>query len=419
MELRYLTHFLENFSAINTTLLYFAKLLRHSFCHFFDDFYSPNLYSSKMKNLPLLGGITAAHFLRDYWQKKPLLVRQAIPQFIPFLSRKQLFAMAANDEVESRLVSQIDGQWQMQHGPLSTLPSVKQDAWTILLQGVNLHNDEADALLRQFRFINDARLDDLMISYASNGGGVGAHFDSYDVFLLQAHGQRRWRISEQQDLSLIEGLPLKILRNFEHEEEFILEPGDMLYLPPHYAHEGVAIGECMTYSIGFRAPSFQELGENFLHFMVDSIDLPGRYTDPDLKVTQHPAEISKQMLNRIADEINKVQFTAEDILVFLGQYMSEPKSQVFFDTPKKPLSAERFAKAAAERGLILSRKTQMLYYEDTVFVNGESFEITAADQCIVSLANERRLAGVALADASSDVAEAFYTWYQDGWIQLA
>jgi len=149
----------------------------------------------------------------------------------------------------------------MEHGPFAPdeLPSVKKRDWTLLVQGVNLHDDRARALLNRFRFLPDARVDDLMISYATDGGGVGAHFDSYDVFLLQVHGKRRWRIGAQRDLSLKEGLPLKVLQHFEADEEWLLEPGDMLYLPPHIAHEGVAEGECMTCSIGFRAPSESEL----------------------------------------------------------------------------------------------------------------------------------------------------------------
>jgi 50S ribosomal protein L16 3-hydroxylase len=137
----------------------------------------------------------------------------------------------------------------------------------------------------------------------------------------------------QKDLSLIEGLPLKILANFQPEEEFVLNPGDMLYLPPHYAHDGVAIGDCQTYSIGFRSPSYQELGENFLQFMADSIDLPGRYADPELEPTSKPAEIPRQMLTALTEELNKVRFTEEDITIFFGEYMSEPKHNVFFTGP--------------------------------------------------------------------------------------
>lgn len=371
-----------------------------------------------MKKMTLLGGITPAQFLQEYWQKKPLLVRAALPGFQPVLTREELFALAADQDVESRLV-RAGAEWQLEHGPLEELPPLEEKNWTMLVQGVNLHNDDADALLQQFRFIADARLDDLMISYATDGGGVGPHFDSYDVFLIQAHGQRRWRISAQSDLELEPGLPLKILRNFQPEEEFVLEAGDMLYLPPHYAHDGVAIGECMTYSVGFRAPSYQELGENFLQFMTDTIDLPGRYADPDLQVAKHPALISRQMIERIAAEIQKVQFTDDDILVFLGEYLSEPKPSVFFDPPEKPLTEKRFAQQAAKVGVKLARKTRMLYADSGLFVNGESFELSRADRpCLHALANQRKLDGSACAAAGSDVAEALYTWYKDGWLML-
>lgn len=373
-----------------------------------------------MKKLTLLGDITPAQFLRDYWHKKPLLIRQAIPGFKPLLSFDKLAELATKNYVESRLVTLTDGNWNMQHGPLETLPPTTQTEWTMLVQGVNLQDAKADALLREFRFIPDARLDDLMVSFATDGGGVGPHFDSYDVFLLQAQGQRRWRIGAQKDLSLIEGLPLKILSHFEAEEEFVLEPGDMLYLPPHYAHDGVAIGDCQTYSIGFRAPSYQELGENFLQFMADSIDLPGRYADPELQASAKPAEIPKHMLDTIAEELNKVRFTADDITIFLGEYLSEPKHNVFFTPLEKPLTLERFLQSASKKGLVLSPKTQMLYRGSNIFINGESFEIGRADKAtLLALANDRRLDGAALAAASGDVIDALYAWYGDGWLELA
>ncbi len=373
-----------------------------------------------MKKLPLLGDITPAQFLRDYWQKKPLLIRQAIPGFKPLLPLDKLAELATLNYVESRLVTAGDGQWDMQHGPLESLPPRAQKEWTLLVQGVNLQDERADALLRQFRFIPDARLDDLMISFATDGGGVGPHFDSYDVFLLQAQGQRRWRISAQKDLSLVDGLPLKILANFEPEEEFVLEPGDMLYLPPHYAHDGVAVGDCQTYSIGFRSPSYQELGEAFLQFMADSIDLPGRYADPALEASSKPAEIPRHMLGAIAEELNKVRFTEEDITIFLGEYLSEPKHNVFFTGPAKPLLLGKFNDSAVKKGIKLSRKTLMLYRGKNLFINGESFSVGRADKTTLeTLANERALDGAAIAAASDDVQEALYTWYQDGWVELA
>ncbi|QYF92157.1 cupin domain-containing protein [Massilia sp. PAMC28688] len=372
-----------------------------------------------MKKLPLLGNLTPAEFLRDYWHKKPLLIRQAIPGFKPLLPLATLADMAKLNHVESRLITRSDGQWDMQHGPLDALPPATQREWTMLVQGANLYHKSADALLRQFSFVPDARLDDLMISFATDGGGVGPHFDSYDVFLLQAQGKRRWRISAQQDLTLVEGLPLKILSGFVAEEEFVLEPGDMLYLPPHYAHDGVAEGDCMTYSIGFRSPAYQELGEAFLQFMADSIDLPGRYADPQLEPAKHSAEIPRHMLSTIAEELNKVRFTEEDVTIFVGEYLSEPKHNVFFTGPETPLTMGRFMQAVARKGVALSLKTQMLYRGSNVFINGESFDVSRADKRLLAiLADERRLDGPTAATASDDVMEALYTWYQDGWLEL-
>lgn len=370
--------------------------------------------------LALLGGISPATFLRDYWQKKPLLIRQAIPAAASPVSRQELFDLAARDDVESRLITSKAGHWQLTHGPLARLPALRQKDWALLVQGVNLHVDAADILLRQFRFIPDARLDDLMISYASDGGGVGPHFDSYDVFLLQTHGRRRWRISAQRDLSLDEDMPLKILKHFQAEQEFILEPGDMLYLPPQYAHDGVAIGECMTCSIGFRAPSYQELGEAFLQFMADSIDLAGRYADPDLAPARHAAEIPAPMLARVTAEINKMQFTEDDITIFLGEYLSEPKASVVFDPADPPLSLTQFVKAAARRGVRLSRKTGMLHRGKHIFINGESFAVRHDDKkLLAALADQRGLDPAVIKGASADVSEAFHAWYLQGWMELS
>lgn len=372
-----------------------------------------------MKIPTLLGGLSSAEFLRDYWHKKPLLIRQAIPHFQPTIDRDHLFSLAEDDAVESRLVTHSKNAWQLEHGPFEQLPDINKKKWTLLVQGVNLHEQAADDVLRLFDFLPEARLDDLMISYATDTGGVGPHFDSYDVFLLQAKGQRRWQISAQKDLTLVDGVPLKILKNFTPDQEFVLEPGDMLYLPPHYAHDGVAIGECMTWSVGFRAPTFQELGVAFLQFMSDSIDLPGRYADADLKPVRHPAEISKDMLDRIGRELKKVEFTADDIAIFVGEYLSSPKPSVFFDQPKRPLTPPRFLSAAAQHGIRLTRKSRMLYRGANIFLNGESFGVGGPDKALLAmLADSRKLAGTRIADASDDMRETLCIWYEDGWIEL-
>jgi 50S ribosomal protein L16 3-hydroxylase len=371
-----------------------------------------------MKNYPVLGGMTPQRFLRDHWQKKPVLIRQAIPGFTPPLSPDRLRKLAANPQVESRLINS-EGEWTFDTGPFKRLPGRSRKNWTLLVQGANLHNDAAALLLERFRFVPDARLDDLMISYAGDGGGVGPHFDSYDVFLLQAHGQRRWRISMQQDLALVEGIPLKILKNFQPEQEFVLEPGDMLYLPPHTAHEGVAIGECMTCSIGFRAPAYQELGEAFLQFMTETLDLPGLYADPDLRSSARPAQIDSGMVKRISAELRKIQFTDNDVAIFLGEYLTQPKRGVVFDAPARPLGRARFLSTACERGVRLARQTRLLYRTRHIFINGESLIAPTADRStLAALADERRLDGPAVAVTSSDAQEALHLWYEDGWLLL-
>ncbi len=369
-----------------------------------------------MKTYGVLGQLTPREFLKTYWQKKPLLIRQAISDFRPLLSREELFKLASDDAVESRLITNFRHQWKMQHGPISALPSVSRKNWTLLVQGVNLHDDEADSLLNRFRFIPDARLDDLMISYATDTGGVGPHFDSYDVFLLQAHGQRRWRIGAQKDLSLVDDIPLKILRNFTPTQEYVLEPGDMLYLPPHYAHEGVAVGECMTYSIGFRAPSWQELGEAFMNFMADNVELPGRYADPQLAPTTHPAKIGDNMIDAVSREFAKLAAQPEDITIFLGEYLSEPKQTVWFEPPR-PQPQSRFIAMVDKRGLRLHRKTRMLYRSKFVFINGESFQPSGTDRRVLQvLADQRQLPAGTASHASTDLQESLHQWYLDGWI---
>ncbi|TDN69619.1 cupin domain-containing protein [Paraburkholderia sp. BL10I2N1] len=375
---------------------------------------------------PLLGNLTPTQFMRRYWQKKPLLIRQAIPDVVPPLARDELFELAGEDEVEARLITHFRHRWQLEHGPFAAdeLPSVRQRAWTLLVQGVDLHDDRARALLDRFRFVPDARLDDLMISYASDGGGVGAHFDSYDVFLLQVHGMRRWRIGAQRDLSLRPGLPLKVLQNFEPEEEWLLEPGDMLYLPPHIAHDGVAEGECMTCSIGFRAPSAQELTGQFLYHLAERGDAPGGaaelYRDPQQPAVANPAMLPSALVERVGAILAKVEWSERDISTFLGSYLSEPKPSVVFDPPARPLSEPRFIQRARQSGIRLDRKSILLYDARFYFLNGEENRLAGVKKWLVELADQRHLSAkrfVTLSDDSS-VTALLHEWYCAGWIQV-
>ncbi|SAK91397.1 cupin 4 family protein [Caballeronia glebae] len=368
--------------------------------------------------------------MRRYWQKKPLLIRQAIPDIVAPLARDELFELADLDDVESRLITHFRNAWNLEHGPFAPdeLPPVKKREWTLLVQGVNLHHDRAHALINRFRFIPDARLDDLMISYATDGGGVGPHFDSYDVFLLQVHGKRRWRFGAQRDLSLKPGLPLKVLQHFEAEEEWVLEPGDMLYLPPHIAHDGIAEGECMTASIGFRAPSSHELTAQFLYHLAEraeeaSEDSRGhaRYRDPAQEPVASPAALPARLIERVGAILATVNWNEKDIAEFLGTYLSEPKANVVFDAPERALNAQKFVDRAKKIGVRLDRKTILLYDARSYFVNGEAQALSSTlKKWLPELADTRFLEAkrfVTLTDESSMTA-LLHEWYRAGWILL-
>ncbi|WP_193727625.1 cupin domain-containing protein [Paraburkholderia franconis] len=377
---------------------------------------------------PLLGNLTPSQFMRRYWQKKPLLIRQAIPDIVAPLARDELFELADQDDVESRLITHFRNKWQLEHGPFAAdeLPSVKQRAWTLLVQGVDLHNDRGRALLDRFRFVPDARLDDLMISYATDGGGVGPHFDSYDVFLLQVHGRRRWRIGAQRDLSLQPGLPLKVLQHFEPEEEWVLEPGDMLYLPPHIAHDGVAQGECMTCSIGFRAPSTSELAAQFLYYLAErgeahaSPNGSALYRDPQQPAVERPAQLPPALVDRVGAILARVDWSDKDVSSFLGTYLSEPKPSVVFDPPERPLDEARFVRRAMKEGVRLDRKTVLLYDNRSYYLNGEESRLAGVKNWVIELADNRSLSAkrfVTLSPQSSMTA-LLHEWYRAGWIQM-
>jgi 50S ribosomal protein L16 3-hydroxylase len=367
--------------------------------------------------LPLLGGISTQVFLREYWQKKPLLIRQAFPGFSGLLNPQQLIALACAENVQSRLITQLRGIFDLRHSPFKQrdFKNFGQTKWTVLVQGVNHYLPEAAALLQQFSFIPHARLDDLMVSYAPTGGGVGPHFDPYDVFLLQGSGHRRWQISTQSDRALVPGAPLRILQHFKPEQEWVLGPGDMLYLPPQCAHNGIAEDDCMTYSIGFRSPSFQELAEQFLVYLQDRITVNGMYADPGLKTSTHPSEISPAMVRQVAQAIRQVRWDNQDVANFLGCYLSEPKPHVFFDAPESPLSAAQFKQALQKNGVALALTSQILCHDGWIFINGEALQPDTADYpTLRNLADLRALP--AQPHASAQLNTLLYQWYQDGYI---
>jgi 50S ribosomal protein L16 3-hydroxylase len=281
--------------------------------------------------MEILGNISKEKFLKEYWQKKPLLIRQAYPNFEPLIPADELAGMSLEEEVESRIIMENgpDSPWQLLSGPFQedTFGNLPKDKWTLLIQGVDQWVPEAADLLQDFNFIPNWRIDDLMISFATDGGSVGPHYDQYDVFLLQAEGQREWRIgqmcSEHDDF--LKETKLRILSQFEETDRWTLEPGDMLYLPPRLAHYGISQGNCQTYSIGFRAPSQSEL----MHSLVDQIDASSnedqRYGDPDLELQENCGEISDAALQQVRDFMT--QALADPVLLSdaIGKLMTEPK----------------------------------------------------------------------------------------------
>lgn len=367
----------------------------------------------------LLGGLSPRNFLRDYWQKKPLLVRGALPGFQGLLTHHDLIGLAGRDDVQSRLISQQDGEWRVKHGPFTSrfILRLPRKRWTLLVQDVNHFLSAGRELLLKFSFIPHSRLDDLMVSYAPEGGGVGPHFDSYDVFLLQGMGRRHWQISDQQDKRLIADAPIKILHDFRPEQEWVLESGDMLYLPPGYAHHGVAKDSCMTYSIGFRAPSYHELATQFLIHLQDHLAIEGMYHDPDLSVQSHPGRISSAMVRQVGTALDKIKWDRTDIERFIGIHLTEPKAHVFFTPPPHPLTHKRFAYQVRKNGLQLDLKSRMLYRGKTVFLNGDAYTMDAAiREPLEKLADRQILPPVE--GLNVEALALLYQWYLYGYIEI-
>ncbi len=367
--------------------------------------------------LTLLGGISPEQFMSQYWQKKPLLIRAAVPNFKPLVKEAELLEMAANEEVESRLVEQTAKGWKLTPGPIEKPPGAKKKDWTLLVQGVDLHVQAVHELLAQFRFVPDARLDDVMISLAGQLGGVGPHFDSYDVFLLQAAGRRRWQISAQKDLTLVDGAPLKILQNFKPTQEYILEPGDMLYLPPRYAHDGVALDAgCQTYSIGFRAPRAGELARELLHRLAEEIadgmeddpKLAKLYEDKAQEATAQPGQLPPALIAFALEAVSKALADKTLLEQLIGETLTDPKPGVYFDEGSLPKSWKQIK---------LSAKTRMSYDAKHMFINGQSFRCAGQDAKILrKLADERSLLATDLKVASPALTSALAEFSKEGWL---
>jgi len=332
-------------------------------------------------NRRLLGGLTAREFLARHWQKRPLIVQRAIaaPDFVDV---RALTALACRDDVESRIVQRRGNRRETAHGPFAGIKPRKKD-WTLLVNGVNHHVAAADQLLRRFSFVPQARLDDVMVSYATAGGGVGPHVDSYDVFLVQGAGRRRWTVGRRT---------------------FIAAPGDLIYLPPGREHDGVALEPCFTYSIGFRAPRGAELAAAFLDWLHERGLPDARYRDPQLRPASHPASIPPRLATFARDLLARIRWTGKDVVSFLGQYLTQPKAHVVFSPAP-----------GAGPFIRLDEKTQLLYSGERFFINGEPFSLPRRDRAAMrELADRRGIATRRLASQSKLIRE----WRRAGWLRL-
>ncbi len=344
----------------------------------------------------ILGKISVDVFLKKYWQKKPLLIRDAIKNFKSPITEKDLFRIAQNENAISRLIEFKRGIWQVKYGPFkkSGLPKKINTSWTILVQNINHHVPFAESFLNLFKFIPYARLDDLMVSFATKKGSVGPHFDSYDVFLFQAKGEREWKISEQKKFSLDKKSAIKIITNFKAKNTWVLKPGDLLYLPPNVGHWGISqSNDCLTYSIGFRAPGTFEIQSKFLDFIQDNLitiknDL---YKDPNLNLQKNPAEINSNMMKKIHHIINRLRWNTNSINTFIGQLLTEPIEGAIFETSKS-MTLEIFKKDLVRKPLKLNPKTRMLFIKNNFYINGELIETDKKSiMYLKQLANDREV----------------------------
>lgn len=290
----------------------------------------------------ILGGLDPGQFLDEYWQKQPLLIRAAVPGFEDPLSPDELAGLACEEGVAARLVVEKAAArpWQVRHGPFdeADFSRLPPSHWTVLVQDLNRYVPALDSLLDRFNFVPGWRVDDVMASYAPPHGTVGPHTDNYDVFLLQGMGRRRWQINANPDApcTLLDGPELRILANFEAEQEWLLEPGDMLYLPPGVQHYGVALEDCLTYSIGFRAPDRNELLGSLAHWLAEHVaDSSARYTDPDLALPAHPGEVSCNVLTRVRQLLDTSVLNDWQLLSWFAAFNTGNSAEQvdYFDSP--------------------------------------------------------------------------------------
>lgn len=348
----------------------------------------------------LFGGLSRQQFLQQYWQKKPLLVRGAFADFNNPITAEELAGLACEDQTECRLVLEKGGSgpWEVRYGPFAEaeFSRLPESHWTLLVQEVDKHVPALAALLAQFSFVPNWRLDDIMVSYAADQGSVGPHVDEYDVFLIQGWGRRRWQISQQQVAAgdLLPDLDLRIMRQFNAESTWLLEPGDMLYLPPGVPHYGVAQGPCMTYSVGFRAPDQMNLWDSLLAYRQERDLTPLRYADPDLALQDNPGLISAQALAGIEQLLRSAPLPAPLLADWFGRYITESRSGMQAQPLDNPFGEDAVRQLLRTDTVYRCEASRFAYTEQAgqtvLYVDGEAHSLAPAAAALAPLlAGER------------------------------
>lgn len=352
----------------------------------------------------ILGEISISDFLATHWQKKPLLIRNAFPDFKSPLSPDELAGLACEEGIESRIVD-VRNDYKLHHGPFAEdfFSTLGERDWTLLVQDVEKHLPELAAIIDRFDFLPSWRIDDLMISFAAPGGGVGPHVDAYDVFLLQAQGRRRWSIAETFDPANIEGIDLKVLKQFTPEQEWILEPGDMLYLPPGVAHDGVGVdGDCMTFSIGFRAPDAQGMISDLVELVQQRLPEDRMYRDPDLQIEEiRDGRISEAAFERARKIVHEaLQLDDRFIDTWFGRFVTEPKPWLEPVAPEAIDATTLVDRIRTGDDMLRDTRSQLAWAEGEpllLFVDGEAREVEPALASLLALiCSTRRVSAAAL-----------------------
>lgn len=379
--------------------------------------------------------LTPDTFLTEYWQKKPCLFRQAFPDFHPLLEADELAGLACEEDVESRLIIHSDDHhnWELEHGPFSDerFACLPESHWTLLVQAVDHWLPEARDFLKYFQFIPNWRVDDLMISFASLGGGVGPHFDHYDVFLIQAAGTRRWEIGEKYDENSARrtDTPVLILEDWQATAEWELAPGDMLYLPPQFGHNGVATSDhCMTYSVGFRAPSHAEILAGFSDFLIDELKESQRYHDPNLRLQAHPGEISALTIEQVQTILKSLLNDRKKLSHWFGQYASTPKYADSFAFATEALTDPegnedtvfnvRKLNTQQTLDITVNPATRILYLDQQdhidVFVNGRHYVLAHSDRLFIQTLSQEKKAKLTPSNQSKNLLALISTLLRQG-----